>query len=53
MANITREYETNKVIKMNRMFKNNKAVKIPYQEFTPTSTYTSGKNLQSYNLYLS
>lgn len=28
---------------------NNKASKIPYQEFTPNSPYTSGRNLQSYN----
>ena len=27
----------------------NKASKLPYQEFTPNSAYTSGRNLQSYN----
>ena len=25
------------------------AIKVPYQEFTPTSSYTAGRNLQSYN----
>lgn len=29
--------------------KNGKAVKEPYQEFSPSSSYVSGKNLQSYN----
>ncbi|WP_407432515.1 hypothetical protein [Methanobrevibacter sp.] len=28
---------------------NGNATKLPYQEFTPTSSYISGKNLQSYN----
>ena len=37
------------IIKCYHSVENNIAVKIPYQEFTPTSSYTSGKNLQSYN----